>query len=99
VSVHASEGSRALTVALHYRERTDATATGITVGGEPVHVGDLVAGSSFEFAIQLPADALPDYESEHGELYWEVEARSDRRGRDALVQHRIEVTTAGGTRT
>lgn len=93
VSVLESERSRSLKVSVHFRERTsDYSATAVSCGGEPVHVGDLVAGTSFEFAIQLPPDALPGYRSDHGELYWEVEARSDKPGRDTVVERRIEAT-------
>jgi hypothetical protein len=84
--------SRSLSVSLRYRERTrDYSATGRTEGGAEVHSGDLTAGASLPFAIALPADAMPGYTSFNGELYWEVEAKSDEPGPDTVVQHRIEV--------
>jgi hypothetical protein len=92
VSVVEGGGSRNLTVALQLRERTrDYTAITASHGGEPVHSGALVAGTSFEFAIGLPADALPSYRSANGQLRWEVEAWSDERGIDTRVQREFEV--------
>jgi hypothetical protein len=94
VTVLESEASRSLNVGVHFREKTsDYSAKVVSCGGDPVHVGNLVAGTSFEFAIQLPPDALPGYRSEHGELYWEVEARSDKPGRDTIVRRRLVATS------
>jgi hypothetical protein len=50
-----------------------------------------VARESFNYAVQLPADALPCHSSANGELYWEVEARSDELGPDTVAQQRLEV--------
>jgi hypothetical protein len=92
VTVLGGGKSRALTVVLRYRERTDDySATAATYEVAPLHVGDLVARDSFAYAVQLPADALPGYSSANGELYWEVEARSDELGPDTVTQLRIEV--------
>jgi hypothetical protein len=85
--------SRALQVALHFRESSpdyDSVAARYEI--PPLHEGDLEAGSSFEFAIQIPHDALPDLTSRHGSLWWEVEAKSDERGPDTRIQERIQVT-------
>lgn len=87
--------SRALKVALHFRERTaDYSATARTEGAEPIHYGPLAAGESFDFAIQLPPDALPNYESANGALYWELEVKSDEPGFDTRLERRIDVTTS-----
>jgi hypothetical protein len=92
VSVVEGGDSRALTVAVYFREKThDYSATGATYGGAPVHQGELAAGTSFPFAIELPPDALPTYSSANGELFYEVEAKSDERGRDPRVRRGIEV--------
>jgi hypothetical protein len=92
VSVLEGGGSRSLSVWLHYRERTrDYSATARREGGAELGAGELTGGTSFEFAIALPADALPCYSSPNGELWWEVEAKSDEPGRDTIVQQRIEV--------
>jgi hypothetical protein len=93
VTVTEGGGSRALKVSLHFRERTvDYAAIARTEGGAPVHSGELAAGQSFDFAIQLPSDVLPNYSSSNGALYWEVEAKSDEPGFDTVVGHGIDVT-------
>jgi len=97
--VTASEGgrSRAVKVALHFRERTaDYGAVGRTEAIEPLHYGELTTGQSFDFAIQLPADALPNYSSTHGALYWAVEAKSDEPGFDTVLETAIEVAQPPG---
>ena len=94
VSVLQGGGSRSLSVSVHFRERTrDYSATGASYGGTPVHEGDLAEGASFNYAIQLPPDALPSFSSANGELFYEVEAKSDERGPDTRESKRIEVTT------
>jgi len=60
--------------------------------GRRRQAGELTAGQSHEFAIQIPADALPTFSSAHGELYWEVEARSDEFGIDTKESRVIDVT-------
>lgn len=88
-------GSRALEVSLDYNEETEDyldVATSISTG--PLHEGELTAGTSFPFELTLPADALPNYRSKHGELYWQIDAESDELGRDTHERHRIEVEPA-----
>jgi hypothetical protein len=86
-------GSRSLDVSLHFRERTseDDEHTPVTLSGGELHAGDLTTGASYPFGIQLPPDALPNFKSKHGELFWEVDARSDERGRDTHARKRIDV--------
>jgi hypothetical protein len=86
-------GSRSLGVSLTYNEKTEDffdVVTSIETG--TLHEGDLTAGTSFAFELSLPADALPNYKSEHGELYWELDAKSDEAGRDTHERRRIEVS-------
>jgi hypothetical protein len=87
--------SRSLEVLLNYYEETEhfAEVAGSTSTG-PLQTGDLTTGMSFDFELTLPPDALPNYRSEHGELYWEVDARSEKRGPDTHARRRIEVTAA-----
>jgi hypothetical protein len=86
--------SRSLSVSVHFRERTrDYSDTAASYGGTPVHEGDLTEGLRFKFAIELPPDALPSFSSANGELFYEVEAKSDERGPDTRETKRIEVTT------
>jgi hypothetical protein len=57
-----------------------------------LHEGDLAPGTSFAFSFTLPADALPEHRSEHGELWWQLHVRCDEpRGRDEHVRRRIAV--------
>jgi hypothetical protein len=85
-------GSRGLKAVLEYKEEVEdylEVATRISSG--TLHSGDLTAGSSFQFELPLPEDALPNYRSEHGELYWELDVVSDEAGRDTHERRRIEV--------
>jgi hypothetical protein len=87
--------SRRLEVTLEYREKTeeDFQATVRTLRTGELHNGDLTTGASYPFEIVLPADALPSFGSAHGELYWELDARSDEPGRDSHERRRIEVAS------
>ena len=85
--------SRSLTASLEYHESSeDFHRVARTVSVVTLHDGELVAGSRFPFALVLPADALPDYKSAHGELAWKVHAESDELGRDTHVRHRVAVS-------
>lgn len=89
--VTAGGGSRSLDVTLAFREESpdyEETAVSFT---QALHTGDVQAGQSLSFALDLPRDALPAYSSEHGKLYWEVDVKSDEMGRDTHVRRRIEV--------
>ena len=95
VNVVEGGNSRALTVVVRFLESTaDYKATGATYGEAGLHQGELSAGASFTFAIQLPPDCFPSYQSAHGELYYEVQAKSDERGPDTHVERRIGVNTS-----
>ena len=84
--------SRDLKVSLRYRERSpDYSATVIEIPSGVLHTGELTAGASHDFAIQVPADAMPTYSSSHGQLYWEVEARSDEFGVDTTASRVVDV--------
>jgi hypothetical protein len=88
--------SRRLEIELRYREQTmleEYEHTALTVPGGELHTGDLEAGASFAFAIPLPADALPSFKSAHGELFWELDARSDERGVDTHERVRVVVAS------
>jgi hypothetical protein len=84
--------SRSLEMLLAYNEETEeyaAVANSISSG--PLHTGDLTTGMSFDFELALPADAFPNYRSEHGELYWELDVKSEEFGPDTHQRRRIEV--------
>jgi len=88
-------GSRSFEVSLEYHEKTDdysEVASSISSG--PLRQGDLTTGTSFEFELPLPPDAPPNYRSMHGELYWELDVKSDEAGRDTHERRRIEIDPA-----
>jgi hypothetical protein len=90
-------GSRALHALLQYMEKSpDYSKAAVTISSGALHEGDLTAGASFSFELALPPDALPNHESRHGELYWEVDVRSDEFGRDTHERKRIEVAPQSG---
>jgi hypothetical protein len=92
VTVLEGGGSRKLEVVLAFREQVgDYEHTATTIDGGELHGGDLALGASYGFEVALPDDALPSYRSRHGELYWELEVRSDERGRDTRERRRVEV--------
>ena len=76
--------SRALSAALEFHEdsKSGGSAVATTVWSGHLHQGHLSPGMRFPFDLVLPGDALPDYRSQHGELYWEVHVRSDDFGPD-----------------
>lgn len=85
--------SRRLQVHLEYLEKSDDyldCATSIST--RPLHEGDLSTGESFRFDLVLPPDALPNHVSTHGQLYWQLDVKSDERGFDSHERRRIEVT-------
>jgi hypothetical protein len=87
--------SRGLDAVLEYREETEDYHEVVTsIPSGRLHDGDLAAGTSFEFELALPPDALPNCRSEHGRLYWSVDARSDELGRDIHARHRVDVRAA-----
>ena len=93
VQVVEGGGSRSLEALLEYKEETDdyvEVATSISSG--PLQSGHLATGSSFEFELTVPEDALPSYQSQHGELYWEVDVKSNEPGRDTHERCRVEIS-------
>jgi hypothetical protein len=87
--------SRKLEVSLEFREEAEDgyEDTPLRVPGGELHASDLAMGASYQFAIALPADALPNLKTEHGKLWWEVDARSDERGRDTHERKTFAVLT------
>jgi hypothetical protein len=82
-----------LEVLLEYNEEAedDYSAIAASVSTGTLHAGDLATGMSFDFEVALPKDAFPNYRSEHGELYWQVDVKSDESGHETHERRRIEV--------
>lgn len=84
--------SRSLEVLLEYHEETeDYSEIATSISSGPLHTGDLTPGMSFSFTLPLPPDAFPNYQSDHGKLFWELDAKSDEPGPDTHEHRRIEV--------
>lgn len=87
--------ARKLVVSLVYRERSpDYTYAAIEASACTLHSGHLETGARFDFAVDMPADALPGQQLAHGETYWEVAARCDRRGWDVHASARLDDAAA-----
>lgn len=88
--------ARSLTASLEFHEDSNSGGNRVanSISTEPLHEGELEAGMQFPFTLALPVDALPNYRSENGELYWEVHARSDELGLDTHVRKRVIVEVA-----
>jgi hypothetical protein len=85
-------GSRTLEALLEYHEETaDYSEVAVSIPSGPLNEGELTAGTSFEFQLGLPPDALPNYKSRHGELYWELDVKSDESGRDTHERRRLQI--------
>ncbi len=92
VTVAEGGRSRALEAFLHFREESDDYGrVADSVASGALHAGDLEPGATFSFELPVPAAALPSHRSRHGELWWEVDVRSDEFGRDSHERRRIEV--------
>lgn len=90
-------GSRGLEARLEYVEQTeDYSEVATSVPSGPLHAGDLSSGMSFEFELRLPEDAFPAHRSDHDELYWQVDVKSDELGPDTHLRRRIEVEARPG---
>ena len=86
--------SRSLALTISFRERSPGYEAVPFSDSGVLHEGDLRAGEAIDFHYSMPDWALPSLKSEHGELYWELEARSDEPGLDTHVRRRIEVVSA-----
>jgi hypothetical protein len=84
--------SHLLEALLEYCEETsDYSEVAVRIPSGPLHEGELTTGTSFEFELGLPPDALPNYKSRHGELYWQLDVKSEELALDSHERRRIEV--------
>ena len=99
VTVGLGQDCRTLSVSCDYCEETrDYNEVSATCGSVELHQGSLQAGQSFPFAFTLPPDAPPAFRARHGKLFWRVDAKADRGGRDPHARLLIDVIPpdAGG---
>jgi hypothetical protein len=89
-------GSRAGIGFLSYVERTADYTEVAWHDTRRLWDGDLARNARFELELELPADAKPGYEGDHGSLGWEVHVRSDELGRDTTVSRPFEVLAPAG---
>ncbi len=93
VRVQEGARSRRLEVSLQYREKSpDYGGCVLSVGPVELHQGELQTGQSYEFNLQLPADAPPAYSTAVGQMWWAVMVHSDQVGPDKYFSERIEVS-------
>ena len=83
--------SRSLTLTVSFHERTSSYGAVPYSSSSVLHEGDVADGQTFDFDFTLPAESPPSVKGKHAELFWELEARSDRPGFDTRVLRRIEV--------
>ena len=83
--------SRSLTVTLTFFEKTRDYSAAPHSSSFVVHEGDLKAGESYTFSFTLPAEAPTSAKTKNGELYWELEVKSDEQGLDSHARSRLEV--------
>jgi hypothetical protein len=86
--------SRSLTLTVSFRERSPAYIAAPFSRSSVIHEGDLATGQAVTFEYDVPEWALPGVKSEHGELYWELEAVSDEPGLDTHVRRVFQVASA-----
>jgi hypothetical protein len=91
-------GLQVIQVGLLFREESggiEATASQVLADdfGDAL---DLDEGATFDFEIELPADAAPTLSTRHGELFWEVVAKTDRVGEPQTAGERFEVVLSRG---
>ena len=87
--------SRSLESSLEYKDETaDYVEAAIRIPSGPLHEGDLTTGTSFEFALALPPDALPNCRSGHDELYWKLPRQPPRSNNNDCVTRPPQVKRA-----
>lgn len=92
VVVDRDVSARELLVALRYIETSpDYEECAIEVASVPLAQGQVRAGATVEFALDLPVDALPGFRSAHASLHWEVDAWVNKRGLDPHTKVEIDV--------
>ena len=92
VVVEAGGSARSLSVRLAFVERTESfEKVAREAGALVVAEGDLAEGAVLAFSLALPDDALANIATGYGRVGWELRARLDRAGPDAIVDRPIEL--------
>lgn len=84
--------AREILVALRYVETSpDYEERAPEVTSVPLAQGQVRAGATLEFALDLAVNALPQFRSGHASLHWEVDAWVNKRGRDPHATLELDV--------
>jgi len=95
VVVEEGGDSRGLEVTLAFCERSPDYTNALAGATQRLHEGDLVTGASFAFTLATHAEGRPSFRSAHGELFWQVQVKSDELGRDTHAQLELPVAPRG----
>jgi hypothetical protein len=84
--------ARSLSVRLAFVERTkDFEKVAREAETAVLAEGELADGAALPFSLRLPGDALPQVETAHARIGWEVRARADRPGPDPTAGRPVEL--------
>jgi hypothetical protein len=83
--------SRSLTLTITQYEKTRDYVVAAGSSSTVLHEGDVVAGQAYDFDFTLANDAAPSTKTKNGELYWELEVKSDESGLDTHLTRRFTV--------
>lgn len=86
--------SRSLTLELTFHERTRDYSAASVGSSLVLHEGELADGQTFDFGFTMPDEAPPSLKTEHSELWWQLDARSNHPGFDTHATRRLEVVAA-----
>ena len=84
--------TRGLVAELRYEEETRSyTEANTVVSTGPFYVGALQPGQDFAFTVQVPPDAKPAQNGNHGRLSWMLDLKSDQFGPDTHARVPVDV--------
>jgi hypothetical protein len=83
--------SRSLVLTLNFYEKSRDYVVLASSSSVVLHEGDVLTGHAYDFDFTFPADVPPSTKTKNGELYWEVDVKSDEPGLDSYLSRRLEV--------
>jgi hypothetical protein len=86
--------SRSLTLTLSFCEQSPGYLSTPFSRSDVLHEGELATGQTIAFRCEIPDGAPPGVKGKRGELFWELEAKSDEPGLDTHARRRIEIVPA-----